>query len=216
MTRITKITLKRVVDPSPDLSWLETTIEDGKIASSYRYSDKDIAEYGLDRVREWVAEDHKRLAECGQTWHMIGLFAEATVHTSADGGTDEGTWLFNTIRSGGIWNVESDSDEQYLQGLEAEELDQLRFVLADLGFTAEQIEEAIIRDLADRHVTEAVGIPYVDNLTKAQLRNVLAGIYRWIYWDEDEGRWTLDKDVSGADTVQMLCELLPEPPEPSE
>ena len=62
-----------------------------------------------------------------------------------------------------------------------------------------------------RHAPGAVGIPYVDGLTETELRSILAGIYRWMYWREDEARWDLDKEVSGADTVQMLCELMPGP-----
>jgi hypothetical protein len=59
-----------------------------------------------------------------------------------------------------------------------------------------------------KHAPRTVGIPYVDGLTEAELRGILAGIYRWMYWREDETRWDLDKEVSGADTVQMLCELM--------
>ena len=66
-----------------------------------------------------------------------------------------------------------------------------------------------------KHVPGAVGIPYVDGLTEAELRGALAGIYRWMYWREDEERWDPDKEVSGADTVQMLCELMPGPLDPS-
>jgi len=69
-------------------------------------------------------------------------------------------------------------------------------------------EYQIIRSLTSA-CPGAIGIPYVDNLDEAELRSILAGIYRWMYWHEGEGRWDLDKDVSGADTVQMLCELMP-------
>jgi hypothetical protein len=30
-----------------------------------------------------------------------------------------------------------------------------------------------------------------------------------MYWREDKQRWDLDKKVSGSDTVQLLCELMP-------
>jgi len=111
MKRITKVAIKRVIDPSPDLSWLETKIEDGKIIDSCRYTDKDIAQYGFEQVRKWAENDHRRLAAYGETWHMIGIFAEAAIQTSEDGKI----WLCNAIRSSGIWNVEADSNEEYLR-----------------------------------------------------------------------------------------------------
>ena len=59
------------------------------------------------------------------------------------------------------------------------------------------------------------GIAEIDRLPDAEIRNILARVFRWMYWDQNSGQWDLDKDISGADTVQLLCELLPYPPEPS-
>ena len=39
-----------------------------------------------------------------------------------------------------------------------------------------------------RSMPGAVGIPYVDGLIEAELRDILAGIYRWMYWRKDEER----------------------------
>lgn len=77
MKRIARIVIKRVADPDPDLSWLKTEMQDGRIVNSCRYSDTDIEKHGLDQVVKWIEADHQRLAEFGQTWHMIGIFAEA-------------------------------------------------------------------------------------------------------------------------------------------
>jgi hypothetical protein len=211
MKRITKVSIKHVIDPSPDLSWLETKVEDEKIVDSCRYTDKDIAQHGIEQVQEWIEQDRRRLAECGETWHMTGIFIEASIQTSEDGRI----WMHNTIRSSGIWSVESDSNDVHLRELEAEQLEELRSILADLDFAAVEIETAISRDLAENHRTRlspgTVGIPYIDGLDEAELRSVLAGIYRWMYWRENEEQWDPDKEVSGADTVLMLCELMPGP-----
>jgi hypothetical protein len=216
MKQITKISIKHIIDPSPDLSWLETKIEDEKIVDSCRYTDKDIAQYGIEQVQEWIEQDRRRLAECGETWHMTGIFAEASIQTSEDGRI----WMYNTIRSSGIWSVESDSNDAHLRELEAEQFEELQSILVDLDFTAAEIEAAFSRDLAESHRTrsmpETVGIPYVDGLTEVELRSTLAGIYRWMYWREDEEQWDPDKDVSGSDTVQMLCELVPGPLDPED
>lgn len=139
MKRIVSIRVKQIPDPAPDLSWLETRIDGGRIVSSCRYSDADIAKYGLDRVLGWADEDGRRLADYGDTWHMIGVVTEATIQTSDDGRT----WLANTVRSMGIWGVESDSTEDYLRELEREEIEGLRAALVDLGFPASQIQQAL-------------------------------------------------------------------------
>jgi hypothetical protein len=211
MKRITRVSIKHVIDPSPDLSWLETKIEDGKIVDSCRYTDKDVTQHGVEQVQKWIERDRQRRAEYGETWHMIGIFAEASIQTSEDGRI----WMCNMIRSSGIWGVESDSNESHMQELETEQFEELRGILTDPGFTAAETETAFSCNLAESHRTGAVpgtvGIPYVDNLAEPELRGILAGIYRWMYWCEDEARWDLDKEVSGADTVQMLCELMPGP-----
>ena len=56
------------------------------------------------------------------------------------------------------------------------------------------------------------GVAEIDELPAAEVRNILAQVFRWLYWNPNTGRWDLDRDISGADTVQLLCELLPYPP----
>ena len=53
------------------------------------------------------------------------------------------------------------------------------------------------------------GIPEVDELPEAEARNILAEIFRWMYWDYDGEQWDPEKEIGGADTVQVLCELMP-------
>jgi hypothetical protein len=59
------------------------------------------------------------------------------------------------------------------------------------------------------------GVAEIDELSSIEVRKILARVFQWMYWDSDTGQWDLDRDISGADTVQLLCELLPYPPEPS-
>ena len=47
-----------------------------------------------------------------------------------------------SIYSGGLWGVESDSDESYLQSIESEEIDSLKSILYDLGFTEQAVSAA--------------------------------------------------------------------------
>lgn len=68
---------------------------------------------------------------------MIGIIAKAEV-VSAQG-------ICQTIRSGGLWGIESDSGKEYLEEIATEELGQLREELAGLGFSDRQIYYAIQR-----------------------------------------------------------------------
>lgn len=105
---------------------------------SSQYTQTDVEKSGIEQVRKWVEQDEERLRTHGDSWQMIGVFAEAEIQTSEDGST----WLINTIRSGGLWNTESDSDEQHFKEIEAEELENLKQVLLELGFSAEDIAAA--------------------------------------------------------------------------
>ena len=59
------------------------------------------------------------------------------------------------------------------------------------------------------------GVAEIDELSTVEVRKILARVFRWMYWDSDTGQWDLNRDISGADTVQLLCELMPYPPEPA-
>ncbi len=56
------------------------------------------------------------------------------------------------------------------------------------------------------------GVAEIDELPATEVRNILAQVFRWMYWNPNTGRWDQDRDISGADTVQLLCELMPYPP----
>ena len=58
------------------------------------------------------------------------------------------------------------------------------------------------------------GVAEIDELSSIEARKILARVFQWMYWNPDTGQWDLDRDISGADTVQLLCELMPYPPEP--
>ena len=66
-----------------------------------------------------------------------------------------------------------------------------------------------------RDTEASTGIAEIDNLPEAEIRKILARVFHWMYWDPNTGQWDLDRNISGADTVQLLCELMPCPPEPS-
>jgi hypothetical protein len=65
---------------------------------------------------------------------FIGIQAVAEI--VADG-------VCQTITSGGLWAIESDSDRSYLCEIEQEEVDHLKAILQSLGFSERAIQQSI-------------------------------------------------------------------------
>ena len=68
-------------------------------------------------------------------WCYVGIRAEVDVQTSFGS-------PIQTITSGGLWGIESDSDKAYFAEVVAEELGQLKTELRALGFSARAISKA--------------------------------------------------------------------------
>jgi hypothetical protein len=141
--RIFNVTIQHLNDDSPDNSYLETDSEindDGtlNIISSCRYDDKAITKYGQQRVMQWIWEDLERLEQYGNTWYMIGI--KATVEIGLK--MSKTDYLLQTIYSGGLWGIESDSEASYFREVESEQLSELKTVLKTFGFSDKAINKA--------------------------------------------------------------------------
>lgn len=104
--------------------------------SSNYIDDKDNPEDELteDEVRKYVSQDYKRMeAYNSDQWAFIGIRAVAEI--SIDG-------TVQTITSGGLWSIETDSEPSYFEEVGSEELSQLRKQLAALGFSKRSISVA--------------------------------------------------------------------------
>lgn len=108
---IESIEIQRVPDQDPDLSWLDQT--DEQMGAGF----------------EATATERKRTY--GDTWEMVGVFARAKV-------TINGVSQF--IESGGLWGTESDSGEDHFRGIAKGQFAELRDMLLELGFSANEIE----------------------------------------------------------------------------
>jgi len=170
MKKIARITLRHELDDNPSLDYLgewSDEYQEGAIPHSddpnhYKYfiscnhgtykeenwdhvSDDDkqkvIDEYGSLQKAEkaYARQDYERRCDFmkGKVYY-IGISAEAEIHTSEDGKN----WLINEISGGGLWGIESDSDESYPNEVEQEQLDALRIVLKELGFTEQEFIDA--------------------------------------------------------------------------
>jgi hypothetical protein len=99
---------------------------------------KDQPRDGLtpDEVRNYVASDYARMEDYNANgWCYLGLRAVAKYQTSFGS-------PIQTLSSGGLWGIESDSDASYFAEVAAEELSQLRTELKALGFSARAISAA--------------------------------------------------------------------------
>jgi hypothetical protein len=90
---------------------------------------------GTDDYRKYGLEDFKRMESYNRGhWHYLGIIAKAEI-VSPQG-------VCQTIRSGGLWGVESDSGHEYLAEVEGEELAALKAELTALGIGARAIAHA--------------------------------------------------------------------------
>jgi hypothetical protein len=105
-------------DMSPDVSWLEQTpAQLGSLAAAVA---------NRRRLKAYYAND----------WWLIGVqvCVEITMSTGA---------MF-TLRSPGVWGVESDAPRDYVESIAREEFDSyLSDDLGELGFTSDGIEAAL-------------------------------------------------------------------------
>ena len=90
--------------------------------------------------RKYARQDYERSEQLNAgNWYYIGIRAEAAV--SVDGNNPQGG-VTQTITSGGLWGIESDSGRDYLESVEKEELADLKTQLLALGFSKRAISTA--------------------------------------------------------------------------
>jgi len=140
MFKLKSLTVRRIGDPNgrEALDYLETEWDGKHITKSMRYSNEDIAKYGVEQVGKWIAEDHQRIADFNDgKFEMWGIRAEAELlHTSDD--INAGS--LHDMTSPALWGIESDSDEDYLKEVGEAELAGLRAILADMGISREEFD----------------------------------------------------------------------------
>lgn len=92
-------------------------------------------------IRKYCLQDYNRARTFGDQWSYIGIRAQADVYIDS---------LRQTLTSGGLWGVETDSDQSYFAEIAQEELSQLRQQLHAIGFTKRAISAAF-RDVKDEN-----------------------------------------------------------------
>ena len=118
---VDEVYIRGVPDEEPDVSWLERTPE-------FYMAD------GVPReeAERYADQDKKRLAAFyNGDWWMIGIYAEAKVYIND---------TRQKIRSGGLWGIESDSDERHIRETAKEQVAELDDTLEAMGFAKDPIE----------------------------------------------------------------------------
>ncbi len=100
-------------------------------------------------VVKYTRQDYERMESLNAGhWGYIGIRAEAEivlpyqVNKGCVHGHEVYIQLTQTVTSGGLWGIESDSERSYLEEVKGEELSQLKGSLRTLGFSARAIATA--------------------------------------------------------------------------
>ena len=135
--KIESIKIKHTIETQPDLSYL------GKYSNNpaeVHIDRKERGNQGCGEYRyfnlgygdpEYIEQDYKRAESYNrQEWYVFGVMAVAIVSYSTE--TVPASNRLETLTSGGLWGIESDS-EDYIETVENEQLDDLREHLAHFG-----------------------------------------------------------------------------------
>lgn len=114
---IESISCQQIFDVDGDISYLQ----------QYDINSKDSEE------RKYALQDKKRLeAYYNDEWYFIGIQAKAEIRING---------ISQTISSGGLYGIESDSGDEYLDEVFEEQKEELKDNLLELGFTEKEIAQ---------------------------------------------------------------------------
>lgn len=153
--RILRVVLRHETDTGPDLSYLgeysSAPGPDDRTVDRQKRGDMERGEYryfvaamsGAETGNpKSVNQDYRRMEEYNRGgWCMTGVWAEAEVVLTGN--------VIQTVRSGGLWGIESDSDDKYFKEVEAEQLGDLRTELRAAGFTLKEIDKVLYQQFPE-------------------------------------------------------------------
>ena len=145
--RIAKVVYLRESDDSPDLSCLgeysnqpdavhiDREERGDRGHGEYRYFNmsSNYTDEKPEDQQKYMEQDYRRMEDYGNGWCMMFLQCQAQVVING---------IVQTITSGGLGGVESDSDEDYFEEIKKEQLDELAEVLRSMGFSKKAISTA--------------------------------------------------------------------------
>lgn len=145
-TRFESVKIERMIDDNPDFSWI------GEYTSAPGPDDRTIdreerGDCGRGEYRYFVAtnsaedtgnpnsveQDYERMEDYNRGgWCFVGIRAVAVVYVNN---------VKQELSSGGLWGIESDSDNSYFAEVGREQLEELRGILQTLGFADSTISK---------------------------------------------------------------------------
>jgi hypothetical protein len=135
MKKLKSITAKREIDTDADLSFLGTFSDTkGRFAVKHSDGPRTLKWFNADNVSNMkdARLQYKDMMEFENgNRSMMGVFAVAKLLING---------TIQTIRSAGLWGIDSSSDEKYFNDIEIEEVFTLIDMLRELGFTEQEIE----------------------------------------------------------------------------
>lgn len=146
---LTKIEIKHILEDISSSNYLLTELDyaNKKVVKSDRYSNEDVKRFGWETVKRWVREDIERYEDYEIGWYSVGIVAEATILIPFQVFDVHGVrWNFKVekITTGGMWGIDSDSDESYIKEEEQNQIAELgnylRILDVDLSLTASELE----------------------------------------------------------------------------
>lgn len=143
--QIDNIKVERLIDEYPDISYLETKQdEQGNIISSCKYTQEEYLR-NPEQVQGYIDEDNRRLEQFhNNEICMIGIQAKTEVSYSLN---KQGDRRIERFTSSGLWGIESDSEESYLEEIQKEQIEDLKEHLrrfnVDLGNFEELTQQAL-------------------------------------------------------------------------
>lgn len=116
------------------------SVEPFKADASWIPADvKDKETHWREAMRSNAKQDYERMEKLNAgDFFFIGIMASADIAAP----TAPGNAIVQHITSGGLWGIESDSDNTYITNIEEEELSALKVELTALGFSKRAIATA--------------------------------------------------------------------------
>lgn len=94
-------------------------------------------------IRKYTREDYNRMESLSRgDWSFVGIRAEAEVISTVQESGSNWHGVIQTVSSGGLYGIESDAEDSYLESVERDELDNLKSELVALGFSRRAISKA--------------------------------------------------------------------------
>jgi hypothetical protein len=160
MKKIVSITVEKMDDEWPDTSWLGTYDMEAKTEyaiptkrdwppRAYPWFNPPVENYEgetPENIRKYAQQDFERIEAFNKgEYALIGIRAKAEIHISSNGKE----WIIQSIISPGIWGIDSDSDNSYFKEVAESEISELKFMLKELGFSQEELDQVSISNLEE-------------------------------------------------------------------